>query len=77
MATRGGPGAGAESAPVGAHLVEVNAELMKAEIRDLAERYPDTEIVYPVHPNPNVRKTTDELLRGRERIHHRSADCAR
>jgi multidrug efflux pump subunit AcrB len=31
----GGPGAGAESAPVGAHLVEVNAELMKAEIRNV------------------------------------------
>lgn len=38
-------------------------------LRDLAERYPDSEVVYPVHPNPNVRKTTDELLRGRERIH--------
>ncbi|MFH1279709.1 MAG: UDP-N-acetylglucosamine 2-epimerase (non-hydrolyzing) [Candidatus Eisenbacteria bacterium] len=38
-------------------------------LRDLAERYPDTEIIYPVHPNPNVRSTTDELLRGRERIH--------
>lgn len=38
-------------------------------LRDLVERYPDTEVVYPVHPNPNVRRTTDELLRGRERIH--------
>lgn len=38
-------------------------------LRDLVERYPDTEVIYPVHPNPNVRRTTDELLRGRERMH--------
>ena len=38
-------------------------------LSDLAERYPDLEVIYPVHPNPNVRRTTDRLLRGRERIH--------
>ncbi|MEZ5352580.1 MAG: UDP-N-acetylglucosamine 2-epimerase (non-hydrolyzing) [Bryobacteraceae bacterium] len=32
-------------------------------IRRLASR-PDTQIVFPVHPNPNVRATVDGLLRG-------------
>jgi multidrug efflux pump subunit AcrB len=31
----GGPGAGASTTPVGAHLVEVNAELLKAEYRNV------------------------------------------
>ena len=38
-------------------------------LRDLVDRYPDVEVVYPVHPNPNVRKTTGELLARRDRIH--------
>ncbi len=38
-------------------------------LRDLADRYDDVEVVYPVHPNPRVRQTTDSLLRGRDRIH--------
>ncbi|MBN1826794.1 MAG: UDP-N-acetylglucosamine 2-epimerase (non-hydrolyzing) [Candidatus Eisenbacteria bacterium] len=38
-------------------------------LSDLTERYGDLEVIYPVHPNPNVRRTTDRLLRGRERIH--------
>lgn len=38
-------------------------------LRDLTERYADVEVIYPVHPNPRVRETTDRLLRGRERIH--------
>jgi UDP-N-acetylglucosamine 2-epimerase (non-hydrolysing) len=36
---------------------------------DLVERYPDVEVVYPVHPNPNVRRVTGELLAGRPRVH--------
>lgn len=31
-------------------------------IKDLAERYPDTDFVYPVHLNPNVRKPVFEIL---------------
>jgi len=38
-------------------------------LRDLAERNPDVEIVYPVHPNPNVRKPVKRILSGQERIH--------
>jgi UDP-N-acetylglucosamine 2-epimerase (non-hydrolysing) len=36
-------------------------------LRDLAER-PDIEIVYPAHPNPNVRAAVDRWLRGHPRV---------
>jgi UDP-N-acetylglucosamine 2-epimerase (non-hydrolysing) len=35
----------------------------------LVERNPDVEVVYPVHPNPNVRSIVFELLGGRPRIY--------
>ena len=38
-------------------------------LRDLAERNPDVEIVYPVHLNPNVREPVWRILSGQERIH--------
>ncbi|HET7931884.1 MAG TPA: UDP-N-acetylglucosamine 2-epimerase (non-hydrolyzing) [Rhodanobacteraceae bacterium] len=38
-------------------------------IRRLADLHEDIEIVYPVHPNPNVRTVTTELLTGHPRIH--------
>jgi UDP-N-acetylglucosamine 2-epimerase len=34
----------------------------------LVERNPDIEVVYPVHPNPNVQRPVRELLEGHERI---------
>ena len=37
-------------------------------IRALADRHPDIEVVYPVHPNPNVQRVTRELLAGHPRI---------
>ncbi|HNT27693.1 MAG TPA: UDP-N-acetylglucosamine 2-epimerase (non-hydrolyzing) [bacterium] len=33
-------------------------------IAELARLFPDRAFLYPVHPNPNVRKTTDALLTG-------------
>ena|ERR1700685_1341867 len=36
-------------------------------ISALADRH-DVQIVWPVHPNPNVRKTVDETVRGRENV---------
>ncbi|MFH2005532.1 MAG: UDP-N-acetylglucosamine 2-epimerase (non-hydrolyzing) [bacterium] len=36
---------------------------------ELAGRFEDVHIVYPVHPNPNVARMTGERLGGRERIH--------
>ena len=35
----------------------------------VTECYPDVEIVFPVHPNPNVRCTVDELLKCNKKIH--------
>ncbi|MEW9571392.1 non-hydrolyzing UDP-N-acetylglucosamine 2-epimerase [Rhodanobacter sp. Si-c] len=37
-------------------------------IRQLVDRYPDIEVLYPVHPNPNVRATAHELLGDHPRI---------
>lgn len=34
----------------------------------LAEANPDIEIVYPVHPNPNIREPARRILGGRDRI---------
>ena len=36
---------------------------------ELVRRYPDLSIVYPVHPNPHVRRVVDEWLVGHDRIH--------
>ena len=38
-------------------------------IRDLHDRYPDLEFVYPVHPNPNVREPVYAELGSLERVH--------
>jgi len=37
-------------------------------VRELADRHEDLRIVYPVHPNPNVREPAHELLGGHPRI---------
>jgi UDP-N-acetylglucosamine 2-epimerase (non-hydrolysing) len=38
-------------------------------LRTLADRHADISIVYPVHPNPNVRQVVDARLGRHERIH--------
>ena len=38
-------------------------------LKNVVATYPDVEVVYPVHYNPNVRKTVYECLEGAERIH--------
>ena len=38
-------------------------------IRDIALKYEDVEIVYPVHLNPAVRQTAGEILNGVDRVH--------
>ncbi len=35
----------------------------------LADRHPDVSFVYPVHPNPNVRRPAQELLGARENVY--------
>ena len=42
---------------------------MCTAMRDLAANNPDLEIIYPVHPNPNVRRAVDEVLSGAPRVH--------
>jgi len=38
-------------------------------IRDIAERYPDVQIVYPMHLNPNVREPVNRILSGISNVH--------
>jgi len=38
-------------------------------VRDLADRAEEVEILYPVHPNPQVLRAATELLAGHPRIH--------
>jgi len=37
-------------------------------LREFVERRADVCLIFPVHPNPNVRKATDKILANRERI---------
>jgi len=39
-------------------------ENMCNAMKDIALQYPDTELVYPVHLNPNVRATVNQILTG-------------
>ncbi|MCP4641225.1 MAG: UDP-N-acetylglucosamine 2-epimerase (non-hydrolyzing) [bacterium] len=41
---------------------------MCTAMRDLARANEDLDVVYPVHPNPNVRKVVNEVLGGQERV---------
>jgi len=38
-------------------------------LKEIAERNPDVELVYPVHLSPVVRDAVDAYLRGTERVH--------
>jgi UDP-N-acetylglucosamine 2-epimerase (non-hydrolysing) len=38
-------------------------------IRDLVRAFPDVAVVYPVHLNPNVQATVQQILAGAERVH--------
>ncbi len=39
-----------------------------AAVKEIADRRPDVQIVYPVHPNPNVRRVAYETLDGLENV---------
>ncbi|ELR68653.1 UDP-N-acetylglucosamine 2-epimerase [Fulvivirga imtechensis AK7] len=39
-------------------------ENMCAAIKEIATTYDDVEVVYPVHLNPNVRNTVNQILKG-------------
>ncbi len=38
-------------------------------VRELVDTVPDVEVLYPVHPNPNVREPASQLLSDHPRIH--------
>lgn len=38
-------------------------------LREFVEKRADVCLIFPVHPNPNVRDVTEEILANRERIH--------
>jgi UDP-N-acetylglucosamine 2-epimerase (hydrolysing) len=44
------------------------ADMCRA-MRDLADRNPDVEVVYPVHLNPNVQEPVRRILSGHARVH--------
>ncbi len=39
------------------------------DVREFVEKHAYVCLIFPVHPNPNVRKASGEILAGRERIH--------
>jgi len=39
-----------------------------AAVRRIVDAYPDIEVIYPVHPNPNVATMASQLLGGHPRI---------
>lgn len=55
-----------------AHRRESFGEPLRAvfrAVRELVHRRAEVEVLYPVHPNPNVRGPAEELLSGHPRIH--------
>ncbi|MDF3000815.1 MAG: hypothetical protein K0Q48_934 [Bacillota bacterium] len=46
-----------------------NMEQIFGAIRDLANEFEDTEIIYPMHMNPKVRDTANKILGNTGRIH--------
>ncbi|MBX3281968.1 MAG: UDP-N-acetylglucosamine 2-epimerase (non-hydrolyzing) [Acidobacteria bacterium] len=40
-----------------------------AVLARFAERHRDVSLIFPVHPNPNVRKTAESILAGHDRVH--------
>lgn len=37
-------------------------------LRRIVEEFPDVKVVYPIHPNPNVRRVAEDVLQGVDRI---------
>ncbi|MEI8359773.1 MAG: UDP-N-acetylglucosamine 2-epimerase (non-hydrolyzing) [Deltaproteobacteria bacterium] len=57
---------------VTAHRRESFGEGMRSianALADIATTWPDVRVVYPVHPNPNVRRPMYERLAGVDRVH--------
>lgn len=55
-----------------AHRRENQGETMEKmfqAIRRIVDEYPDIKLIYPIHPNPEVRSIANEMLGGHSRIH--------
>lgn len=55
-----------------AHRREAFGEPLRAvfgAVRRIVDAHPEIDLLYPVHPNPNVRGPAEELLAGHPRIH--------
>lgn len=50
------------------NLGEPMAHMFKA-VRRIVDEFEDIKVIYPIHMNPAVRKTAEEMLEGSERIH--------
>lgn len=50
------------------NLGEPMHHMFKA-IRRVMDEHPDLKVIYPIHMNPVVRETADEVFAGEERIH--------
>ncbi len=64
--------AGAEMVLVTVHRRESFGQKIRnifAAVREVAERRPATRVVYPVHPNPNVRQTAHDMLGDVSNVH--------
>ena len=54
------------------HRRESFGDVMTRNLQALSrfvEQHSDVSLIFPVHPNPNVRAATEAVLAGRERIH--------
>lgn len=38
-------------------------------VRDMCQALPDMHVIFPVHPNPNVRSQVSQVLQGVDRVH--------
>jgi UDP-N-acetylglucosamine 2-epimerase (non-hydrolysing) len=47
---------------------EVMTENLRV-LRDFIAKHQKTALVFPVHPNPNVKKAAQEMMKGYERVH--------
>ena len=55
-----------------AHRRESFGEPLRAvfgAVREAADRHPELDILYPVHPNPNVREPAEAILADHPRVH--------
>ena len=67
-----------EAIPVGRRVVVLTAhrresfgpplERICAAVRELVRRFPDIQVVFPMHPNPSVRIAVDSRLRGLDAV---------